>query len=60
MANKKLKIKLIRSLIGASKKQRGTVRALGLRRVHQTVEREDTPDVRGMIELVDHMVKVEE
>lgn len=60
MAKKKLKIKLVRSLIGASEKQRGTVRALGLRKVHETVEREDTPDVRGMIERVKHMVKVEE
>lgn len=60
MAEKTLKITLVRSPIGAGKRQRGTVRALGLRKVHQTVEREDTPDVRGMIDRVSHMIEVEE
>lgn len=61
MAKKKtLKITLVRSLIGKSPSQRGTVRALGLRKVNQTVEREDSPHVRGMINRVQHMVQVEE
>lgn len=57
---KKLKITLIRSTIGTTKKQRGTVKALGLRKIRQTVEHEDTPVVRGMIDRVRHMVAVEE
>lgn len=57
---KTLKITLVRSVIGATKKQRGTVKALGLRKVRQTVEHEDTPVVRGMIDRVRHMVDVEE
>ena len=57
---KTLKITLIRSMIGATKKQRGTVKALGLRKIRQTVEHEDTPVVRGMIDRVRHMVAVEE
>ena len=61
MAEKKtLKITLKRSLIGAAPNQRGTVKALGLRKVNQTVEREDTPHVRGMIDRVSHMLQVEE
>lgn len=57
---KTLKITLVRSTIGVSKKQRGTVKALGLRKIRQTVEHEDTPVVRGMIDRVRHMVEVEE
>jgi large subunit ribosomal protein L30 len=57
---KTLKITLIRSTIGTTKKQRGTVKALGLRKIRQTVEHEDTPVVRGMIDRVRHMVAVEE
>lgn len=60
MAKKKLKITLKRSLIGAAPRQRGTVRALGLRKVNDTIEREDTPHIRGMIDRVSHMVQVEE
>lgn len=60
MAKKKLKITLKRSLIGVSPRQRGTVRALGLRKVNQTIERDDTPHVRGMIDRVSHMLQVEE
>lgn len=54
----RLKITLRGSLIGEKPKTRATVRALGLRRPHQTVEHRDTPDVRGMIEKVAHLVEV--
>lgn len=64
MAKKKsakvLQITLKRSPIGYSKRQKGTIRALGLRRMNQTVEHEDTPVVRGMIAKVSHLVAVEE
>ncbi len=59
-ASKKLKVTLVRSPIGYSVKQKRTVRALGLRRLHQTVEHMDTPTVRGMIHSVVHLVRVEE
>ena len=58
--NAKLKITLVRSTIGYRQDQRATVRSLGLRRMHQTVERYDTPIVRGQIFKVQHLVKVEE
>ncbi|RMF44175.1 MAG: 50S ribosomal protein L30 [Anaerolineae bacterium] len=57
---KTLRITLVKSPIGYSKRQKGTVRALGLRRMHQTVVQEDTPVIRGMIAKVTHLVKVEE
>ncbi|HIP87686.1 MAG TPA: 50S ribosomal protein L30 [Anaerolineales bacterium] len=57
---KVLRITLVKSPIGYSKRQKGTVRALGLRRMHQTVEKEDTPVIRGMVAKVQHLVKVEE
>lgn len=61
MAKKKtLKITLTRSPIGYSKRQKGTVRALGLRRMNHTVEHEDSPVIRGMIAKVSHLVKVED
>lgn len=56
----KLRITLRRGLAGIRQKQRATLRGLGLRRVNHTVEREDTPQVRGMIRAVAHMVEVEE
>jgi large subunit ribosomal protein L30 len=56
----KLKITLVRSLIGRNEKQRATVAALGLRKLQQTVVKEDNPAIRGMINRVSHMVKVEE
>lgn len=55
-----LRITLTRSPIGYSYKQKRTVRALGLRRMHQTVEQKDTPVIRGMIAKVEHLVTVEE
>jgi large subunit ribosomal protein L30 len=57
---KRLKVTLVRSLIGLSPKQEATVRALGLRRPHQSVEHEDTPTVRGMIRRVPFCLRVEE
>ncbi|OGO15835.1 MAG: 50S ribosomal protein L30 [Chloroflexi bacterium RBG_13_68_17] len=59
-AAKTLRITLMRSPTGYSERQKRTVRALGLRRMHQTVEQADTPVVRGMIAKVVHLVKVEE
>jgi large subunit ribosomal protein L30 len=58
MAN--LRLTLVRSPIGAKPKQRGTLRALGLRRINQTVEQPDRPEIRGMVARVPHLVKVEE
>ncbi len=57
---KKLNVTLKRSVIGEKPKTRATVRGLGLRRLHQTVEHEDTPDVRGMLHKVRHLIEVEE
>ena len=57
---KKIKITLKRSTIGYLKNQKLTVRALGIRRLHQTVEHNDTPQIRGMINKVNHLVEVEE
>jgi large subunit ribosomal protein L30 len=54
----RLRITLVRSPIGYAEKR--TVRALGLRRMHQTVEQMDTPVIRGMLSKVRHLVKVEE
>lgn len=55
-----LKITYVRSAIGHRRDMKETVRALGLRRLHQTVERQDTPQVRGMIRKVEHLLRVEE
>jgi large subunit ribosomal protein L30 len=54
-----LRITLTKSPIGYAVDQKRTVRALGLRRMHQTVEHKDTPVVRGMVAKVSHLVKVE-
>ena len=56
----KLRIKWVKSLIGCDDSQRRTVRALGLHRLHQTVEHEDTPTMRGMVHKVRHLVEVSE
>ena len=55
-----LKVTYVRSVIGQKPDQQRTVRALGLRRLHQTVEHQDSPQVRGMIHKVRHLVRVEE
>jgi large subunit ribosomal protein L30 len=56
----RLRITQIRSAIGRVKEQKQTVRALGIKRLHQSVEHEDNPAIRGMIQKVKHLVKVEE
>jgi len=56
---KKLRITLVKSPINRKKEHRATVRGLGLKRMHQTVEREDTPEVRGMINRVHYLVRLE-
>jgi large subunit ribosomal protein L30 len=55
-----LKITLVKSMIGRPEKHRKVLRGMGLRKLNKTVELKDTPSVRGMIETVSHMVKVEE
>jgi large subunit ribosomal protein L30 len=64
MAKKKkekvLRVTLVKSPIGYTQRQKDTVRALGLRRMNQTVEHGDSPVVRGMIAKVSHLVQVEE
>lgn len=59
-SDKALRITLIRSTLGYSSKHKATVRALGLRRLHQTVEQADTPQLRGMLAKVAHLVEVEQ
>jgi large subunit ribosomal protein L30 len=59
MADKKLKVTLVKSVINCSEKHRATVRGLGLRRIRQTVELKDTPEVRGMINRVFYLVRFE-
>jgi large subunit ribosomal protein L30 len=56
----KLRITWTKSHIGRRRDQRDTIRSLGLHRLHQTVEQPDTPAIRGMVEKVRHLVKVEE
>ncbi len=55
-----LRITLVRSVIGRPDTQERTVKALGLRRIRHTVERPDTPSIRGMVTKVRHLVTVEE
>lgn len=58
-ANKKVTVTLMKSPIGRLKRHKDCVRGLGLRRIRHSVELEDTPSVRGMINKVSYMVKVE-
>ena len=60
MSAGRIKVKQVRSAIGFNAKQRATLRGLGFRRLNQTVEVEDTPAVRGMINKVSHLVVVVE
>ncbi len=60
MADKKIKITLVKSTIGAIPKHKKTVEALGLRKLNKTVEMPDNAATRGMIAQVSHLVKVEE
>ena len=56
----KLRIKLVRSVIGSLPRQRATVRALGLRKIGSVCEQEASPAVLGMVKVVSHLVSVEE
>ncbi len=56
----KISVTLVKSPIGYSQRQKDTVKALGLRRIHQTVEHVNSPVVRGMIAKVSHLVEVSE
>jgi large subunit ribosomal protein L30 len=56
----RLKVTLKKGLVGRPEDQRGTVRALGLKRIGHTVVKEDRPEIRGMIFKVKHLVEVEE
>ncbi len=59
-AGKTVRVTLVRSPIGYTKDQKATVLALGLRRMHQTIEHKDTPALRGMLSKVIHLLKIEE
>jgi large subunit ribosomal protein L30 len=59
MADKMIKVKLVKGLAGCKQSHRATVRGLGLKRIRQTVELADTPAVRGMIDKVYYLVRVE-
>lgn len=56
----KIRIKLVKSVIGRKKDQRDTVKALGLKKLNSVVEQEDTPQIRGMINKVSFLLDVEE
>jgi large subunit ribosomal protein L30 len=56
----RLRITLVKSQIGSLPKHRKTIRSLGLRKLHQTVEKNDDPAIRGMVNAVKHMVRLEE
>ena len=60
MSDSRIKVTLTRSVIGFDRRQRATVRGLGLRRIGHVVEVEDTPAVRGMINAVRHLVVIVE
>jgi len=59
MSDKTIKVKLVKGLAGCKRSHRDTVRGLGLKRLHQIVELQDTPAVRGMINKVYYLVRVE-
>ena len=58
--NAKLRVTLIKSTIGKPKKHCGIVAGLGLNRLNRTIELQDTPEVRGMIVKINHMVHIEQ
>lgn len=60
VADKKLKVTQVRSAIGRKQNQRETLKSLGLRKIRQSAEWDDNPQVRGMINTVRHLVTVEE
>lgn len=55
-----LRVTLVRSPIGYDKSQKRTVRALGFRKLNQTVEHKDSPSIRGMLAKITHLIQVEE
>jgi large subunit ribosomal protein L30 len=57
-ATRTLRLQLVRSPIGSTERQRATVRALGLRRMRQVVEQADSPVTRGMVQKVEHLVRI--
>ena len=59
MSDKKIKVTLVKSVIGTKQSHRATVRGLGLRRLNHTVELADTPEVRGMINKGSYLLKCE-
>ncbi len=59
-SGKALRVTLLKSPIGYKKDQKATVRALGLRRMNQTVEHKDSPVIRGMLNKISHLIKIEE
>ena len=60
ISDKVIRVTLVRSPIGYTKDQRATARALGLRRLHQTVGHKDTPALRGMLNKIIHLLRIEE
>lgn len=56
----KIRIKQVKSVIDRTKRQKDTIKALGLRKMHQTVEKEATPQILGMVKKVAHLIEVEE
>lgn len=57
---KTIRVTLVKSPIGFNKTQKATVQALGLRKLHQTVEKPDNPSIRGMVTAISHLVQVSE
>jgi large subunit ribosomal protein L30 len=57
---KQLKVTQVRSASDKGQKQRGTMRALGIRRIGHTVTHQDKPEIRGMLRVVEHLITVEE
>lgn len=55
-----VKVKLVRSYIGSPKKVRATLIGLGLTRLHKTISRKNTPEIQGMLNKVQHLIRVEE
>jgi large subunit ribosomal protein L30 len=60
MSGERVRVTQIRSAIGYRRDQRATLKGLGIRRMHQTVELANTPEIRGMIRKITHLLKVED
>jgi large subunit ribosomal protein L30 len=59
-SGKAIRVTLVKSPIGYTKDQKATARALGLRRMNQTIEHQDSPAIRGMLNKIIHLIKIEE